>query len=280
MNKKISKIAFYFNSKNKRALKAFNLIKSYINKKYPFIVLNDKNPDVIFVLGGDGMIIRAVKSFNYINSLFFGLNLGKVGFLTSVRDSKDFLKSIDEFLKGNYFVSTRNLLKVEVVRDNVVLFRDDVLNEIVVQSLVGVVCADILIDDFLFQHIRGTGVLVSTPTGSTAYNLSAHGPVIMPNIECFVLTELMDHNIPTPSLVIPKDKKIRIDIVDFREKELFLLKSKNISCDVMLVSDGSNLFALKKGDKINIKNNIKKIKLVELEKDYFLSSLKNKFYVK
>lgn len=282
MNKKISKIAFYFNSRNKRALMAFNSIKDYINKKYPEILLNDKNPDVIFVLGGDGAMIKAVKSFNYINSLFFGLNLGNVGFLTSIRDSKKFLEGIDKFLQGKYFVSTRNLLKVEVLRNKKVVFKDDVLNEVAIQNLVGVVNVEVKINDFLFQNICGTGVLISTPTGSTAYNLSAHGPIVMPNIECFVLTELMDHNIPTPSLVISKNEKISVDIVDFRVKELFLMKQnqKLVGCDVVLVSDGVNLFDLHKGDQVVVKNNIKRIRFVELEEDYFLSSLKNKFYMK
>ena len=282
MNKKIKKIAFYFNSKNKKSIDIFVLIKDFLNKKYPNVILDDKNPDLVLVLGGDGSMIKAIKNFNYINTLFLGLNLGNVGFLTSIRDSKKFLEGIEKLLKGDYFISSRNLMKVEVLRNNKIIFKDDVLNEVTVQNLIGMVNIQVKINDFLFQNIYGTGILIATPTGSTAFNLSAHGPVVIPNIECFILTELMDHNIPTPSLIVSKNEKISIDIIDFRIKEIFQIErnKKNIYCNVVLVSDGINVFALKKGDKILIKNNYKKVNLVEFEKDYFLSSLKSKFYRK
>ncbi|MFA5091749.1 MAG: hypothetical protein WC483_04140 [Candidatus Paceibacterota bacterium] len=162
------------------------------------------------------------------------------------------------------------------------MFKDDVLNEVAVQNLVGMVKAEVKINDLAFQNIFGTGVLISTPTGSTAYNLSAHGPIVMPNLECLILTELMDHNIPTPSLVVGKNEKISIEIVDFRIKEAFQLKQglQNINCDVVLISDGSKIYTLRKRDKIIITNNHKKIYFGELEKNYFLSSLKEKFYKK
>ncbi len=162
------------------------------------------------------------------------------------------------------------------------VFNDDVLNEVAIQNLVGMVKAEVKINDLAFQNIFGTGVLVATPTGSTAYNLSAHGPIVMPNLECLILTELMDHNIPTPSLVVAKNEKITIDIVDFRIKEIFQMKQglQNTNCDVVLISDGAKIFALNKGDKIVVTNNYKKVYFGELEKDYFLSSLKEKFYKK
>jgi len=282
MNRKIKKIAFYFNSKNNKSMDIFVLIKDFLNKKYPSVILDDKNPDLVLVLGGDGSMIKAIKNFNYINTLFLGLNLGNVGFLTSIRDSKNFLEGIEKLLKGDYFISSRNLIKVEVLRNNKIIFKDDVLNEVTVQNLIGMVNIQVKINDFLFQNIYGTGILIATPTGSTAFNLSAHGPVVIPNIECFILTELMDHNIPTPSLIVSKNEKISIDIIDFRIKEIFQIErnKKNIYCNVVLVSDGINVFTLKKGDKILIKNNYKKVNLVEFEKDYFLSSLKSKFYRK
>ncbi len=282
MVKPITKISFYLNNKNKRAIYAYNLIRTFISKNYPKVSIDNQRPEVVFVLGGDGLMIKAIKSFNYIHSLFFGLNLGNVGFLTSIRDSKKFLEGINKLLNGNYFVSSRNLIKVEVWRDKKMVFKDDVLNEVAVQNLVGMVKAEVKINDLAFQNIFGTGVLISTPTGSTAYNLSAHGPIVMPNLECLILTELMDHNIPTPSLVVGKNEKISIEIVDFRIKEAFQLKQglQNINCDVVLISDGSKIYTLRKRDKIIITNNHKKIYFGELEKNYFLSSLKEKFYKK
>ncbi|HRZ29612.1 MAG TPA: hypothetical protein P5052_02530 [Candidatus Paceibacterota bacterium] len=114
MVKPITKISFYLNNKNKRAIYAYNLIRTFISKNYPKVSIDNQRPEVVFVLGGDGLMIKAIKSFNYIHSLFFGLNLGNVGFLTSIRDSKKFLEGINKLLNGNYFVSSRNLIKVEV----------------------------------------------------------------------------------------------------------------------------------------------------------------------
>lgn len=282
MKKLIKKVSFFYNENNKKSKFWVQEVKKIINKFDKTIVFDNEKPDVVFVFGGDGMIIRSIKSFGYNQALFIGMNLGKVGFLTSVRHQKDFLKSTEMFLKGDYFVSQRSLLRVEVIRNNQIVFKDNVLNEVVVQSLIGMVNLDVKIDGFPFQNIYGTGVLVSTTTGSTAYNLSAHGPLVMPNIECMILRELMDHNIPTPSLITSKDKKITIDVVDFRKKDIVKIKQsgKMLDADVLLVSDGQNLFPLEKQDKILVKTNIKKIDIVEFEKDYFLSSLKDKFYKK
>ncbi len=282
MRKEIKRIGLFYNDKNRKAQYWVKELQAFIQKIDKGIVFTNERPDVIFVLGGDGMIIRAVKSSNYGQVLFMGLNLGKVGFLTSVRNQKDFLRAIQSFLKGDYFVSSRGLLRVEVIRNNEVVFKDNVLNEVVVQSLIGMVNLDVKIDGFPFQNIYGTGALVSTTTGSTAYNLSAHGPLVMPNIECMILRELMDHNIPTPSLIVSKDKKIIIDVVDFRKKDVVKIKqgTKMIDADVLLVSDGCSLFSLEKGDKVLVKSNVKKIDIVEFDKDYFLTSLKEKFYRK
>lgn len=282
MKKIIKSVGFFYNEKNRKASFWAKEIKDFIANHNKTITFVGTNPDVVFVLGGDGMMIRAAKHYNYSQSLFLGLNLGKVGFLTSVRNQKDFLKAVTSFLKGDYIVSQRSLIRAEVIRNNEVVFKDNVLNEVVVQSLLGMVNLDVKIDGFPFQNIYGTGALVSTTTGSTAYNLSAHGPLVMPNIECMILRELMDHNIPTPSLVVSKDKKITLDVIDFRKKDIVKIKqgANMVPADVLLISDGQNLFSLEKGDKVLIKNNVKKIDIVEFERDYFLSSLKNKFYIK
>ncbi len=282
MKKKIEKIAFFYNEKNRKAAVWAKEIKLLVGKLNKSIVFTNEQPDVVFVLGGDGMIIRAIKHFNYSQALFMGFNLGKVGFLMSVRNQRYFLESVKKFFEGEYFVSSRNLLRVEVIRDNKVVFKDNVLNEVVAQSLLGMVNLDVKIDGFPFQNIFGTGVLVSTTTGSTAYNLSAHGPIVMPSIGCMILSELMDHNIPTPSLIVSLDKKIIIDVVEFRKKDIVKIKQGGgmIEADVLLISDGQQLFSLEKGDKVVVKNNNKKVDIVELDKDYFLFSLKDKFYKK
>src|SRR3989338_8158529 len=152
---------------------------------------------------------------------------------------------LDKFFKGNFSVIQRMMLKGDVVRNGKIVFTTNALNEVAVQNLLGIVELGISIDRDSMQTIRGTGALVSTATGSTAYNLSAHGPIVMPDIECFIVTELMDHNIPSPSIVVKKNKNIHLKVVGFRERGLLSVSLTGEKADVMLIADGSNIFPLK-----------------------------------
>ena len=118
---------------------------------------------------------------------------------------------------------------------------------------------------------------MATATGSTAQNLSAHGPIVMPSIECLILTELFDHNIPTPSIVIDQDKSVTLKILNFRKRGVLTIKKTGKPADVLLVSGDSTIFPLNKGDVIKIRRSHRLVKFAELEKNYFFKSLQEKF---
>ena len=172
------------------------------------------------------------------------------------------------------------MIKVNVIRDKKIIFTTNALNEVVVQSLMGMVELELRIDGDLMQNIRGTGALVSTATGSTAYNLSAHGPIMMPDINGFIVTELMDHNIPSPSIIIKRNKNIQLKVKGFRERGLLSISETGEKVDVILVADGTNLFSLKKKDRVSISHSPKLVSFIELEKNYFFKSLQEKFTFK
>lgn len=256
-------------------------ITQFISKNKPGVEIisfdGREDPDAVIVLGGDGTIIEAAQKYKASDALIFGLNLGQIGFMASVRREDDFIKGLEKFLDGNFRKDERMMMDGELIRNGKSIKRWSAINDIIVQNIFGIVRLKVEIEGHTLQYIRGTGILVSTATGSTAYNMSAHGPIVMPGIKCFIITEILDHNIPTPSVVINKESEIEITVEDFRKSDKFVLAETGEKTDVILSVDGSEVFSLQVGDKIIIKRSEKTINFVELEKNYFFKSLQEKF---
>lgn len=281
MKSQLKKVEFFYRKGDEAALPWINKIKNHIKKKCPIISFSNKNPDALIVFGGDGTILEAARRYHHkTNPLIFGLNLGNVGFLSSARNTKDFLKSIGQFLSGKFTVSERLILISAVLRKSKEVFRAEILNEVVTQSILGMVDLEVMAGNTSIRNIRGSGVLVATATGSTAFNLSAHGPIVMPDIKCIIITEIMDHNIPTPSIVVKYDEEIVIKINGFRQKGILSISKTKKKADVVLVADGAKIFPLQKGDVIKIKSSNHLVRFVEVEPNYFFKSLKDKFSVR
>ena len=119
--------------------------------------------------------------------------------------------------------------------------------------------------------------MVATPTGSTAYNLSAHGPIVTPDIQCFIVTELLDHHIPTPSIVVKRTKTIEINITEIRAKGLFTATATGVAVDAVVTSDDTNIFPIREGDKIVVGRSRRLIAFAEFTPGYFYKSLQEKF---
>lgn len=273
-------IGFAYRPGNEVALAWEKKITKWLNKKYPKIRIVNKGGEVIIALGGDGTILETARKYQNHGSKILGLNLGQVGFLASVREEKKFLSGLNRFLSGKYWITKKMMLQINVVRNNKTVFTTNALNEVVVQNLLGMTELGVRVDNDIIQHIRGTGALVSTATGSTAFNLSAHGPIIMPDMDCLIITEILDHDIPSPSIIVKKDKKIQLKILSFRERGLLSIRQTGEIADVILVADGTKLFPLKKNDVVNVGCSPKLVNFVELEKNYFFKSLQEKFSFK
>ena len=278
--KKSAKLSIFYRHDNLKARKMAVKISSWLKKYYPDVRLVNDNPKLLIVLGGDGAILEAVNKYHQSSPVVLGLNFGQVGFLASARNPKYFLRSIKKFMEGRCATIDRMMVQAEVVRNKKIVFQTRALNEVVAQNILGMVNIAIYIDNHLIQNIRGTGLLVSTATGSTAHNLSAHGPIIMPDIKCLVITELFDHNIPTPSIVIKKDRTIILKILNFRNHKALFLANNGEPAEVLLIADGNTIFPLKEKDLIKIKMSPQSIKFVELETNYFFKSLQEKFAFK
>lgn len=277
MNSQFHTFHIFYHPQNRRAVIWSGRISSFIKQRTPFIKSNAKKPELVIVLGGDGTILEAARKYHELGSVILGLNLGNVGFLASVRNEKDFLKTLSKLFKGNYGVIERMMLSAQVERSGKTIFIAEALNEIVVKNPLGMVELEARIAGHPVKYIKGTGILVATATGSTAYNLSAHGPIVMPDIKCFIITELLDHSIPSPSLVVKYHNTIKIKVSSYKERGILSLSRTGQKFDVLLMADGESIFPLEENDEVVIKNSPHLVKFAELEKNYFFKSLKEKF---
>ena len=273
----IKRASIFWRPDNKKAILWAGKISAWIKRKYPEIKIGNAAPQALIVLGGDGTILEASQRYQKNHPVIMGLNLGHVGFLASAREPDKFFAALAQFFEGKSRIIKRMMIKGEVFRKGKKVYSANSLNEISILNLLGMVRIEANIDGHPVQYIHGTGVLVATSTGSTAYNLSAHGPIVMPDIKCMILTEIMDHNIPTPSIVIKRDREVELKILDFRRRGLLKITKDNKDADVVITSDGENIFPLDAGDVVKIRRSPGLIKFAELERAYFFKSLREKF---
>src|SRR3972149_193534 len=237
------KIAFYYRSDSLLGPFWKKRIQGWIRRRYPKTVILETSappktrrdaPNLLIVLGGDGTILEAAQKFQKWNPMIFGLNLGHVGFLASVREQKYFLSGLEKVLRRKYRAIPRMLIRADLFRRCRKIFSAYALNDIAIQHLLGIVDVGVYVDGHPVQYIHGSGVIVATATGSTAYNLSAHGPIVMPDIKCFIITELLDHDIPSPSIVVKYNNTINIRVLSYRETGIISLSKTNKKIDVIL----------------------------------------------
>jgi len=246
-NKKIKGI-----EKEKKKLE--NLLKScgkIVEKKI-------ENPDLILTMGGDGTILKVIEFLKNEKTLIYGINYGKVGFLTN--SSENIEGKIKKVLNGSFQISERILLELNVKKENKSIYKCKALNDFLIFRK-GIRIAEIIVivDENKIFNFRGDGIIISTPTGSTAHSLSAGGPIISPDNECFLLTPLCPYTLTTRPLIISSDKIIKIKI---------LPEGKSIG-------DGQKEYDINKDSLIEIKKSEIKAKLII--EDNFFEKLKSKF---
>ena len=174
--------------------------------------------DLVIVLGGDGYVIQAAKRFAGSHVPIFGVNFGTLGFLTEVEKPR-IQKALYEILSGNYEVEKRMALTGRVQKTSVGEAIGIAINEFIIgkQDFGHMITANVYVDDELMDTYVADGILVSTPTGSTAYNLSAAGPVLVPSMEAMIITPICPHSLNKRSLVVSSDSKLRIEVGKTKE---------------------------------------------------------------
>ncbi len=217
--------------------------------------------DALVTLGGDGTLISvARRSFKY-NIPVLGVYAGTFGFLADV-NIEELDTFMDSFEKGNYRVDERSILEAKFTLNSKEI-TTYAFNDIVVtrHSVLNMIHVETLVDSKAFNTYYGDGVIVSTPTGSTAYNLSAGGPVLFPLTNVFSLTPICPHSLTQRPVVLPGE---------------FSIEMKTPNEKALVIIDGQDKHELEAGQSIHIKLATKKVKLIHKEEFNYFDVLKNK----
>lgn len=248
-----------------------NLIKSIFLNTNLFIFkdsiikehLDKYNLDFIISLGGDGTILRTAKTIGKYEIPVLGINIGNLGFITSIEfnESERALKAIRD---NNFYIEERILLKCEV-KKNESINEYIALNDAVVAkgTLSRIVEFNVIINDVHYSKFKADGVIISTPTGSTAYSLSAGGPVVFPNLNLFTITPICPHRYGMRTLVVDSCSEIKIKVRNNLEKVYFTI-------------DGQESIEIDEEDILSIKKYDKKFKLIRLNDYNYLNILNEK----
>lgn len=227
-----------------------------------------KRPDAVIVLGGDGTMLRAARDFVEEEVPLLGVNLGTLGYLAEV-EKANIVSALEKLISGDYFIEERMMIEGNVLRDRQVIAHTLALNDIaVLKSLpFRAINFDVYVNGQFLKSYGADGVIVSTPTGSTGYNLSAGGPIIEPFADLFALTPVCPHTINSRSIILSGDDEVIIEIKDAKAGGLQT---------AFAMSDGAAHFELKTGDSFVIYRSERRTRIIKLNRESFLDVLQKK----
>lgn len=222
------------------------------------------NPELVIVLGGDGTLLAAARVFARAGVPILSVNLGALGFLTEIRLA-DLYTHLDAWAAKCCVTDSRSMLHAELWRDDKLLHEYEALNDVVVAK--GAIARmghfRVEVDDQLAASFRADGVIVSTPTGSTAYSLAAGGPVLVPGTDTLIITPICPHQLTLRPIVVPGSSRILIGI-------------EGVPDQTYLTVDGQEAIQLRIGDELRCRRSDHCVKLIRLNSNGFFDVLRNK----
>ncbi len=223
-----------------------------------------ENTDMLICFGGDGTILHAAKDAVAREVPILGVNMGSVGFMAELEYGE--LSLLSRVTAGKYTVESRMMLDVSVWRDGKKVYEDLALNDAVMTKGAVARIVDLAVygDGMLISDFGGDGVIISTPTGSTAYSMAAGGPIVEPTAENIIITPICAHALQAKSFVLGRDRMV--DVVTERHSR----KS------VYLSLDGGKAFKVLGGDKVTIRRSQKITRLVRLTNKSFYTIMREK----
>ncbi len=242
----------YLTAKGKRC----GCVNGYVNK-------DDVPEDVecVMVLGGDGTLLRASRELMERDCAFIGVNFGHLGFLADV-EKDGIIEMLDRLISGRFNIERRMMLKGKVIRDGSVIAEEAALS-----GLLGIMDFTVYVNDMRLRDYRADGMIVATPTGSTAYSMSAGGPIVKPSANLVVLTPICPHTLNTRSIVLEGEDIIEIDIKQGK---------KDIDSVRAVYFDGDRYVEVLNGDRIVIRRSDISTKIIKLSSVSFLEILGRK----
>lgn len=213
--------------------------------------------DMVVAMGGDGTVLKALELFPRCPVL--AINLGTVGFLTA-GDRRDLAQLIPLLLEGRYLVSERLVLQCRYPGGEV-----RAINEVIARTSNRMVFTDVFVNDAKIRTIQGDGVVVGTPTGSTAHLLAFGAPIVMPDVRCMILDGINEYNFTSRSLILTPESRIRLYI-----------SPQTRDPYVYLTVDGRQLGPISPGQEVHICQSAVSARLVYFHPDYFFHNLSSK----
>jgi NAD+ kinase len=223
--------------------------------------------DVLICLGGDGTLINIARKVYSFGKPILGINLGTLGFLTEV-ESHRMEYAVETLMSGNYRVKERILLNVKVKKNGIEVLNENALNDVVIarESISRIIHLKTYVNNELIYSFPGDGIIISSPTGSTAYSLSAGGPIVDPDVRSIIVTPICPHSLSTRPFVVNSRRSISV-IIDSK-----------FSNNAMLTVDGQIGYYIDVDDVVSIERNKSKVKLIRFNENNFFNRLRKKIY--
>lgn len=220
--------------------------------------------DLLVCFGGDGTILHAARDATMHDVPILGVNLGSVGFMAELERTELSLLSL--LGKGVHRTEERMMLDIRVVRSGKVIHETLALNDAVISngSMARVAELDVLADDEVVTEFTGDGVIVATPTGSTAYSMSAGGPIVEPTSSCIIVTPVCAHQLSVRAMVLGAERKVAVQVPRSTKKHLFLSV------------DGGKAIRLAGGDRVEITRSARTTTLIRLSERSFYQIMRQK----
>ncbi len=248
----------------------FYQMKIYLDQSLTYmdcpndIVVTDQNTmgencDLIIVVGGDGTLLSAARTFASYQVPLVGINLGRLGFLVDISPNA-IEQQLPAILQGDYIKESRFLLQAQIIRHQKIIAEHDAFNDVVVHkwNIARMIQLRTKINNDYIHTQYADGLIVSTPTGSTAYALSSGGPLIHPKLNALVIVPVCPHALSNRPIVINGHDQVEITVMDSNQ------------CNAQVTYDGQTSFRLENGDKIKIQQKSDKICLLHPKSyDYY-----------
>ena len=246
----------------------FEVDKSYeLPKDLTFSRLDRElpNAEVIICFGGDGTILHMAKAATRYDIPILGVNIGTMGFMAELESTE--LDQLPHLASGEYTIDRRMMLDVTVQRERDIIFHELCLNDVVVTkgAVARIVHLSVACDGIEVMEFGGDGVIVATPTGSTAYSLSAGGPIVEPEAHSILLTPICAHDMMSRSIVTSDKRVIRLEL------------TRNARRNAFLSVDGGKALKLNMGDITTVRKSQKETKLIRLKQRSFYDVVNAKF---
>ncbi|SFS21596.1 NAD+ kinase [Granulicella pectinivorans] len=221
-------------------------------------------PNLVIVLGGDGTLLSAARAFAHRETPILSVNLGSLGFLTEIPKA-DLYNTLEAWIAGTAPIDTRAMMCARLIRDGKVIRQWETLNDVVVSKATIARMGDftVEIDGQLVATFRADGVIISTPTGSTAYNLAANGPIMMPSVDAMVINPICPHLLTLRPIVVPGSVNVAIHI-------------EGVPNQTMLTADGQEAVDLNLGDTVHCCKSQYSVRLLRLHQNGLFNVLRQK----